>query len=260
MSETIRSAEIIHGLSNQGEVVDYKTHDLWPNTIDEAYEVQKHLEQLRDEPVIGWKIAATAIAGRKHINVDRPLAGRLFQTACHSDAVSLSMAHNRMAVAEAEFVFTLGSDLAPKQQPYTTDEVAACIGALHPGLEFPDSRFADFTIPGTTGLIADNACAWQFVLGEASAQAFDPYELASHQAVLYVNDVEVTRGVGSDALDGPLNALVWIANTLSELGVGLKAGQFVTTGVIGQPFPIKAGDHVRVDLGVHGSVCATLTV
>lgn len=73
-----------------------------------------------------------------------------------------------------------------------------------------------------------------------------------------MNDLEVTTGSGGDALDGPLSAMVWIANTLSDLSVGLKAGQFVTTGVTGIPSPIKAGDTVRADLGMFGSVSATL--
>ena len=258
MPDLDRAAEIIHQCILRGEAIDYDKADLWPDTVDQAYQIQAQLEKLHNEPVVGWKIAATAIAGRDHINVDRPLAGRLFQSICHTDSVKLPFGQNRMAVAEAEFVFTLGHDLPSRKRAYSEEEVVSCIKSLHPGLEFPDSRFNDFTLPGTTGLIADNACAAQFVLGEPSSHSFDPHSLGVHKTRLLINDVAVTNGIGADALDGPLNALVWITNTLSELGIGLKAGQFVTTGVTGLPSPIKVGDHVCADLGVHGMVSATL--
>ena len=258
MPDLDRAAELIRSSWKEGNTIEYVKADLWPDTVEEGYKIQALLAAIRREPVAGWKIAATAIAGRSHINVDRPMAGRLFESICHEDGVELEFGRNRMAVAEAEFAFTLASDLPARDTAYSEDEVAACIKSLHPGLELPDSRFRDFTVPGTAGLIADNACAANFILGPATSVDFDPHTLASHETALFVNDEEVTRGLGSDVLEGPLSALTWIANTLSELGVGLTSGQFVTTGVTGNPMPVKPGDHVRADLGIYGSVSAQL--
>lgn len=256
MPDINRAAEVIRHCWRHNDAIEYQQGDLWPETPEQGYAVQALLAKLRREPVIGWKIAATAEAGRCHINVDRPLAGRLFPSICHSDGATVPFSRNRMAVAEAEFAFTLGSDLPPRDVPYADDEIMAAIASVHPGLEFPDSRFIDFTLPGTAGLIADNACAAHFVLGEPSDEPFDPGSLADHPTSLYVNDQVVTNGHGADALDGPISALVWIANTLSAIGVGLSANQFVTTGVTGKPSPIKTGDTVRADLGIYGSVSA----
>ncbi len=258
MPDIDRAAEVLRQCWQRNDAIEYRKGDLWPDTAEQGYEVQAQLAKLRREPVIGWKIAATAIAGRDHINVDRPLAGRLFPSICHSDNAKVRFARNRMAVAEVEFAFTLGTDLPPRESLYTEDEVLAAIQSLHPGLEFPDSRFIDFTLPGTAGLIADNACAANFVLGDATSEPFDAGTLADHSTTLYVNDEPVTHGHGADALDGPVRALVWIANTLSELGIGLSSGQFVTTGVTGKPSPVKKGDSVRADLGIYGSVSASL--
>lgn len=260
MPDIDRAAEVIRSCWREGGVVDYVKGDLWPDTVKEGYATQTLIAQLRREPVIGWKIAATAIAGRQHINVDRPMAGRLFPSICYKDGDSISFGRNRMAVAEAEFVFTLGDDLPPQTALYTSDEVANAVDTLHPGLELPDSRFKNFTLPGTAGLIADNACAASFVLGPATTEPFNPAALADHKTALYVNDEIVTEGQGSDVLEGPLDAMVWIVNTLSELNIGLQAGQFVTTGVTGVPAPVKVGDHVCADLGIYGSVSANLTV
>jgi hypothetical protein len=135
------------------------------------------------------------------------------------------------------------------ESDYSDDEVADSIRSLHAGLEFPDSRFVDFTLPGT---------AWHFILGTATKEKFDPRSLTDHPTSLIVNGTVATTGCGGDALDGPLNALVWITNTLSKLGVGLEAGQFVTTGVTGKPTPVNQGDSVSADLGKFGSVTASL--
>jgi len=258
MPDIDRAAEIIYQCLLNGDAVDYVQSNFWPETAEEGYAIQAALHQQLGGPIKGWKIAATAIAGRVHINVDRPLAGRITSSMCHADGAQVPFGSNRMAVAEAEFVFTLGRDLPPRKSEYTNEEVALSIQSLHAGLEFPDSRFVDFTLPGTAGLIADNACAWQFVLGDPTSEKFDPASLSDHPTSLIINNRTVTTGQGSDALGGPLTALKWIANTLSYLGIGLQAGQFVTTGVTGLPVAIKRGDTVRADLGKFGSATATL--
>ena len=63
------------------------------------------------KPIWGWKIAATSEHGQKHINVDRPLAGRILaeRVTSYGDAVHLGA--NRMRVAELEFAFRIGQDI-----------------------------------------------------------------------------------------------------------------------------------------------------
>lgn len=260
MPDIDRAAAIIYKSFIQGDAIDYIKSNLWPNTPEEGYAVQAALlHRMGNEEIKGWKIAATAIAGRTHINVDRPLAGRLIPSMCHPNGALIPFGKNRMAVAEAEFAFTLGRDLPPKKSEYSSSEIAQSIQSVHAGLEIPDSRFKDFTLPGTGGLIADNACAWKFVMGESTGEKFDAANLADHPTSLIINGKTVTSGTGRDALGGPLSALVWISNTLSQMGIGMKAGQFVTTGVTGLPSPISQGDIVCADLGRYGSASAQLT-
>lgn len=258
MPDIDRAAEVIRSCWTEGMAIDYVKGDLWPDTAEQGYAIQAQLANLRREPIVGWKIAATAIAGRTHINVDRPLAGRLYKSICHKNGQDVLFGRNRMAVAEAEFVYTLGKDLPSRDTAYSPDEIIDSIATLHPGLEFPDSRFNDFTLPGTAGLIADNACAANFVMGEATTEPFDIRKLDQHATALYINDEVVTSGHGGDVLDGQLSAVLWIVNTLNELGISLEAGQFITTGVTGKPMPIQSGDQVKADLGIYGSVSATL--
>jgi len=241
-----------------GTAFDALEPGLQPGSVANGYAIQAMLARQRGESVVGWKIAATSAAGRAHINVEHPLAGRLYPSIVFSNGESVPIGANRMGVAEAEFVLVVNRDLPPRDSAYAEDEIAHAIGELRPGLEIPDSRFTDFTQVGAASLIADNACAQLFVLGEPTTQSFDPRELATHQTQLLVNDQMVTSGTGNDAMGGPLPALTWLVNTINADGITLHAGQFVTTGVTGAPSPVSVGDTVRADLGKFGSVQAQI--
>src|SRR5690348_4265612 len=128
-----------------------------PSSRADGYAVQATLEGRSGAPLFGWKIAATSIAGQRHINVDGPLAGRLLAEKVVPDGSTISLAGNQMRVAELELAFRMGRDLAPRAKPYTVDEVMAAVATLHPAIEIPDSRYDDFCAVGAAQLIADNA-------------------------------------------------------------------------------------------------------
>ena len=236
-----------------GAVLDALPEALRPGTRAEGYAVQARLEARSARPLFGWKIAATSAAGQTHINVDGPLAGRLLCEMVFEDAATLPFGANRMRVAEAEFAFRMGRDLTPRPgAPYGVDEVMAAVATLHPAIEVPDSRFADFTAVGAAQLIADDACAHQFVLGPATDAQWRGMDLAAHPVRGSVNGV-VAEGRGANALGDPRLALTWLVNELSGLGVTLGAGQVVTTGTCVVPMPIAPGVEVVADLGILGA-------
>ncbi len=61
-------------------------------------------------------------------------------------------------------------------------------------------------------------------------------------------------GVGQNVLGDPRDALAWLVNELSSLGITLHAGEMVTTGTCLVPLPIAPGDLVEADFGVLGQV------
>ena len=56
----------------------------------------------------------------------------------------------------------------------------AAVATLHPAIELPDSRYEDFTVVGAPQLIADDACADWFLLGDAAADGWQTLDLAAH--------------------------------------------------------------------------------
>ena len=228
-----------------------------PRSIAEGYAAQQQLANGRD--VVGWKIAATSKAGQQHIGVDGPLAGRIFADRLLLPDGQASMRGNAMAAAECEFVFVLGEDIPPRDRPYDRATVMAAVASLHPGLELPDSRYEDFLAAGAAALVADNACAHWMVLGDSCSKPWRDVDLAGHPTRLLINGAVATSGYGRDALGDPRDALCWLANAQVDIGISLRAGQFVTTGVTGAPTPIRAGDEIIADLGEFGQVCVRLT-
>ena len=252
------ASDLLFGHWRGGTVLDALPDALRPATRAEGYAVQARLEARSARPLFGWKIAATSAAGQGHINVDGPLAGRLLAEMVAEGGASLPFGANRMRVAEAEFAFRMGRDLPPRAAPYGVEEVMAAVASLHPAIEVPDSRFADFTCAGAAQLIADNACAHLFVLGPATDADWRGMDLAAHP-VRGAVDGTVAEGRGANALGDPRLALAWLANELSGLGLTLAAGQVVTTGTCVVPMPVAPGVEVVADLGILGATTMRLT-
>ncbi|MDE2361529.1 MAG: hydratase [Hyphomicrobiales bacterium] len=251
------ASDLLRAAWMAGGVIDELPEAVRPRTRAEGYAVQARLEQSMG-PLYGWKIAATSAAGQAHINVDGPLAGRIFSTRVIPDGGIVPFAGNRMAVAEPEFAFRMGRDLPPREKPYSVDETLDAVASLHPAIEIPDSRYADFLRVGAAQLIADNACGHYFLAGAATDADWRRIDLAAHPVVGRVEGRYQREGVGANALGDPRVALTWLANELSSIGVTLRAGETVTTGVCVQPLEIVAGDVVTIDLGAIGRAQITI--
>jgi len=248
------SAGIIWNTWMRSELIDALPGHCRPSNRSEAYAIQAEVARLSAQSLFGWKIAATSTDGQKHIGVDGPLAGRLLAGRVMQSGSALELGKNLMKVAEAEFAFRMGAALPPRAARYTAEEVLAAVDTLHPAIEIPDSRYRDFVTVGAPQLIADNACACWFVIGPEVRADWRARDLARHPVTAWRNDALAAQGVGANVLGDPRIALTWIANELSEQGIGLGAGETVTTGTCVLPQAIAPGDSIRADFGELGSV------
>jgi 2-keto-4-pentenoate hydratase len=222
-----------------------------PQTRADGYAIQAELE--KSGRLFGWKIAATSEAGQKHINVPGPMAGRIMDDTLIADGGTASMRGNEMRVAEPEFAFRMARDLPPRSAPYSVAEVLEAVATLHPAIEIPDSRFADFVGAGEAQLVADSACAHLFVLGASTGADWRSRDLVEERPVITLGG-HVYAGHGRNVLGDPRVALTWLVNELSGLGLTLRTGEVVTTGTCHAPLPIKSGDRMTVDFGALGTV------
>jgi len=227
--------------------------DLRPRDRAEGYAIQAKIEAQSGGTLFGWKIAATSEAGQKHINVGGPMVGRILPETVIPDGGVAAMAGNEMRVAEPEFAFRMRVDLPPRSSAYSVAEVLDAVDTLHPAIEIPDSRFADFVSAGEPQIIADNACAHLFVLGRPAMLNWRALDLVEEKPVITLRGQRHV-GHGRNVLGDPRIALAWCANELRQLGLTLRAGEVVTTGTCHPPLPIRSGDLVAADIGSLGQV------
>jgi 2-keto-4-pentenoate hydratase len=253
--QTAAAAKTLHDHWQAGTKIGDLEPSQRPRDRAEGYAIQAAMQAYGS--LFGWKIAATSEAGQKHINVAGPLAGRIFAERVIPDGGTAPMAGNEMRVGEPEFAFRIGRSLLARSTPYSVEEVLDAVDTLHPAIELPDSRFADFVKAGEAQLIADNACAHLFVLGAPTTADWRAVDLVEHRPVVTLRGQRFV-GYGGSVLGDPRVALAWLANELRQLGVTLRAGEVVTTGTCHPPLPIQSGDRFDADFGGFGKVSVAL--
>lgn len=250
------ASDLLYELWMTGRRIAELPPALRPSTRAQGYAIQAMIERRSASRLFGWKIAATSVPGQAHIHVGAPLAGRILAERVVENGGRCSLRGNRMRVAELEFAFRISTDITPRSQPYAMAEVMDHVAALHPAVEVPDSRFEPFEAAGAPQLIADNACAHDFLLGEASPAEWRTFNLATHEVAGAI-DGDPIRGSGANVLGDPRIALTWLVNELSQYGATLRAGEGVTTGTCVVPIRIREGSRLSGDFGVLGSVAVS---
>ena len=209
-------------------------------------------------PSAGWKIGAASLEVQRAEGMPGPSPGQLAQ---HGLVASPGRVPSHLFInyrcAESEFAFKMAHDLPVSPRPYGEDEVADAVASLHPALEVGDTVFGDwYGASGYFGAALDNNGAAAFVYG-APVTEWRHLDLASARVDLSLNGTWQKFGVGAAAMGHPLTALTWVANWLRERGLGLHAGEFVSTGSCTGHFFVAPGDRLVADFGPLGVVDAT---
>jgi len=223
-----------------------------PATPQEGYQCQALFVE-RLGRTIGYKIACTNAIAQRFLSMPEPFYGRLLAASTFDNPARLAAGDFFMRIIESEFAFQFARDLPPAARPVDREQIADTLAGVLPGIEIVDSRFTSWTTVGAPSLIADNACHGAWVKG-ALLTEWRHLDLAAQAVELSVNGSVVQRGSGSAVLGHPLNALEWLVHRLHAQGLGLKAGDYVTTGVTTDIYDARAGDHLVADFGAVGSV------
>lgn len=253
--DALAASEFLHRLWTQGGHIDEIPAALRPDNASDAYAVQALLQKQREAPLFGWKLAATSQAGQEHIQVDRPLIGRILAERVLPNGSTYSgLNDNVMQVAELEFAFRFGTDIEPRERPWTDTEALQTIASLHPAIELPDSRFRRYETVGAAQLIADNACAHYFVLGPAAPTSWRITDLAEQRPWGILNGKRMRCGHGRNVLGDPRAALAWFLNEAARYSLVIRAGEVVTTGTCLVPIPLSHNTIVSGDFAELGAV------
>lgn len=217
-----------------------------------AYRVAGLVAEELGWPVLGWKIAAFKAEMQQALRTDSPIYGRTYFVT----ETPITVVHAKLAspIPEVEFQARLGADLPPRAKPYSVEEVTEAVASLHPGLELAECRFIhDAAFPPLPAILADGAGSGTIVYGPAIAD-WKSRDIAGQEATLSSDGRLRRKGTAGAALDHPMAPLTWLANELSRTGVGLKAGQMVSTGTLTGMLAPKPGETYVADFGSFGSV------
>jgi 2-keto-4-pentenoate hydratase len=232
---------------------------LVPADKDTAYRVARLVEEELGWQVAGWKIAAAKEEMQKQLRTDSPIYGRVFAPNIRPSPTSVEHARQCSPIPEVEYMARLGDDLPPRAKPYTVEEVTEATASLHPGIELAECRFVhDAAFPPLPAILADGAGGATICHG-AAIDDWKKRDIANQEVVLSCNGVERRRGTAAAALDHPMVPVTWLANELSRTGIGLKAGQMISTGTLTGMLRPKAGDTFVADFGPFGKVTASYT-
>lgn len=215
-------------------------------SIDDAYEISLAIYAMRKadgETDIGKKIGITSDAVMKMLGVEQPDFGFLTDSMWAQDNI-VDTRTMILPRAEAEIAFKLKADL--KGPSVNEEDVLAATESVAACFEIVDSRVKDWKIK-IQDTIADNASCGTMVIGP---NWVDPnsVDLLNCKAVVTKNGQPLSEGLGSATLGSPLTAVAWLANTLGERGITLKAGEIILSGSLVPLEAVSAGDKMHVSI------------
>ena len=252
-----KAAAYLFAALRQRKAIDELPDACRPDSVIDAYEIQDCFVEMIGAPV-GYKIAFTNRRIQEQMGVSEPAAGRLIAGRVFDSPASVDVSRLFRIGIESEFAFRMGDDLPGTMAPFARDRVVSAVAALVPAIEIVDTRYADWATCGALQAIADNVFGSHWVAG-APITDWRDIDLVSAEVAASLNGKHAARGSGANVLDDPLDALTWLANDLASRGLGLRAGEVITTGSCTPIVMAQLGDVVGADFGDLGTVSVTLT-
>jgi 2-keto-4-pentenoate hydratase len=133
-----------------------------------------------------------------------------------------------MIGVEAEVAFRFAKDLPPRSRPYSERSVAAAVGEVVVAIELCDTRLANWKAASGLWKLADFQSNSGLVVGSGTADWRKVDFL--QQPVEFRVGGHVSRAKGAHSFGNPFRLLPWLVKHCAGRGLGIHAGDVVTTG------------------------------
>jgi len=222
--------------------------DASPSTRADAFAIQDRMAELIGDRCVGWKVGAAVRAVQVLEGHDGPITGRLLASRMYRSPGEVPATLFDGYKIECEFAFRFREAVPARSRAYTRSELEPLL-VLHPGLELAASRFAPasgdrkFT---TRDAIADNGTGGGYVAGDGIAdwKRIDFERLTIGARIDGGAPIEIYFG---ELRRDPVDILVETVNGLCERGIGLAAGDLLSTGSLSMPTPLYRGQTYRAE-------------
>jgi len=209
--------------------------------------VNKYLVQQTGAKVVGYKAGLTNPAVQKRFNATAPVYGVLYAPMLLQSGATVEANFGARPLFEADLLLRVGD--ARVNQAKTPNEVIRHIDQVIPAIELPDLVVAAPPKLNGAAIAAINVGARYFVLGKPiPVVPTTPVAEALRTMTVVVRgpDGELDKGQGSDVLEHPLNAVIWLAQDLARQGKSLRKGDYVSVGSFSKLLSPKPGMKVQV--------------
>lgn len=204
---------------------------------------------------IGYKAGLTNPAVQKRFGATAPVWGTLYAPMLLANGAVVDAAFGARPLFEADMLVRV-SDAAINSAK-TPEDVLRAIDQVIPFIELPDLMVQAPPKLNGAAVTAINVGARFGVLGTpipVPAMRAERYQLLDGLrdmvAIVKGDGAELDRGVGSDVLGHPLNAVVWLAQDLARNGLAMKPGDLISLGSFSKLMPPKPG--LKVEVGYEG--------
>jgi 2-keto-4-pentenoate hydratase len=222
-----------------------------PTTEVEAYALQDAARHLWPDSVAGWKVGLIQPPHDSQLGRSRlfgPIFSRAVQRASPEPA-EFGCIPGGFAAVEAEYVLRLGADVQPAAD-WTEAAIAALVDAVHVGVEFAGSPFADINDHGPLVTISDFGNNAGLLLGPELTGGLAA--LASARCAVRIDGRQVGEGGAALLPGGPLGSLGELLRHCGRRGETLRAGTLVSTGAATGVHGVRAGQFAAADFGLDG--------
>jgi len=214
-----QAADILLNARRTAQLIPNLPEALRPTSLDEAYVVQDRMAEAYG-PIGGWKIGGPP--------TDVPFYAPMPKEWMAPSGATFR--GQRFRGIEAEIAFQLGSDLPPRDNPYSRDEVIAAVAVCAPAIELLEIAYTDLKPLDRSVAFADMQMHGGFIYGSPFAD-WRALDFANESVAVTIDGVVVIeRKASNPAGTDLIRLLIYLANECAQRTGGLNRGDWITTG------------------------------
>ena len=177
--------------------------------------------------LVGRKIGLTNPAVQQQLGVNQPDFGMLFDDMQREESDIIAYDDVMQPKIEAEIAFILSSPLTKAH--HTADDIIKATRSVVP---------ASVTLAGSVH------------------KAIHEIDLTQCAMRMTRSGEEVSKGSGAACMGNPINAAIWLADKMVQMGRPLGAGDIILSGALGPMVAVQPGDRFEASVEGLGQVKA----